>query len=101
MRSAISPRLAMRIFSNIAGIRLISGRRGPVESARLPQRIGGAPEEGGRADGERLKGAGSADHEERLAVFDRLPVVDEDFLDDASLIRLDLVQELHRFDDAD
>src|SRR5574338_787793 len=60
-RSAISPRLAMRIFSNMTG---------------------------------------SADDEQRLAVFDRLAVLDHDGLDHAADVGLDLVHQLHRFDDA-
>src|SRR5262245_17546562 len=61
MRSAISPRLAMRIFSNTRCL---------------------------------------LDDEERLAVLDRLPVLDQDRLDDAVLVGLDLVHQLHRLDDA-
>src|SRR6185295_5318846 len=60
MRSAISPRLAMRIFSNTL-----------------------------------------AEDEERLAVFDRLAVLDQDGLDRAGSVGVDLVHQLHRFDDAD
>src|SRR3982750_2086673 len=59
MRSAISPRLAINIFSNTL-----------------------------------------LDHEERLPVFHRLPVLDQDRLDGSRDIGLDLVQQLHRFDDA-
>src|SRR5512145_446392 len=62
MRSAISPRFAIRIFSN------------------NPR---------------------SLDDEQRLAVFHRLPVLRQDRLDDAVLVGLDLVHELHRLDDAD
>ena len=38
---------------------------------------------------------------ERLAELDRLPVLHQDLLHDAGLVRLDLVHELHRFDDAE
>src|SRR5512139_2345786 len=62
MRSAISPRLAMRIFSNIA--------------------------------------TGLLDHEQRLPVLDRLAVLDQHGLDGARLVGLDLVEQLHRLDDA-
>src|SRR5689334_4238468 len=62
MRSAISPRLAMRIFSNMET---------------------------------------SGEHEQRLPVLHRLAVLDEDLLDHAVAVGLDLVEELHRFDDAD
>src|SRR5690606_20460474 len=61
MRRAISPRLAMRIFSNMAA---------------------------------------SADHEQGLAVLDRLAVLDQDGLDHAAGVGLDLVHQLHRLDDA-
>src|SRR5262245_49602430 len=60
MRSAISPRLAIRIFSNTL-----------------------------------------AQDEERLAVLDRLPVLDQDRLHRPGRIGVDLVHQLHRLDDAD
>src|SRR6059058_3257763 len=41
------------------------------------------------------------DLEERLAVLDCLPVLDEDLHDRALDLGLDLVHQLHRFDDAD
>src|SRR5947209_17432744 len=59
MRSAISPRLAIRIFLN-----------GP-------------------------------DAKEGFSVFHRLTVLDEASLHDASHVRLDLVHQLHRLDDAE
>src|SRR3954463_2321054 len=66
-RSAISPRLAMRILENIST---------PPASCGL-------------------------ETEERFSVLDRAPVLDED-LDEASrFVRLDLVHELHRLDDAE
>src|SRR5512133_3403244 len=40
------------------------------------------------------------DLEEDLAVLDRLRVLNEDLANDAGVIRLDLVHDLHRFDDA-
>src|SRR5689334_4591988 len=47
---------------------------------------------------ERRCGSGSlADHEELLAVFHALTVLDEDLDDDAGVLALDLVHELHRF----
>src|SRR6185436_17689517 len=61
MRSAISPRFAMRIFSNIS----------------------------------------SADDEKGLAVLHRLAVLHQDRLHDPACVALDLVHELHGFDDAD
>src|SRR5215471_21870070 len=42
----------------------------------------------------------SADHEQRLTVFHRLAVFDQDLLDFAGDLGLDLVEQLHRFDDA-
>src|SRR3989304_5675072 len=60
IRRAISPRLAIRIFSNI----------------RL------------------------ADDEQRLTKLHRLAVFYQNSLDDPSLIRVDLVEQLHRFDNA-
>src|SRR3954471_23658252 len=43
----------------------------------------------------------SLDDEQRLAVFDRLPVLAQDLGDRSGLVGLDLVQDLHRLDDAD
>src|SRR5690242_8490524 len=71
-RSAISPRLAMRILSNI-----------PV-----------TPEFAGRAHR-------SLDHHQRLAEFHRLAILDEDFADRAGTRRRDLVEGLHRLDQED
>src|SRR5690606_28319759 len=70
MRSAISPRLAMRIFSNMAYAR---GARRRVHSN---------------------------DDEQGLAVFDGFAILDQDLLDHARLVGFDLVEQLHRFDDA-
>src|ERR1700722_1958015 len=69
-RSAISPRLATRIFWNIG-----LGRRLPL--------------------------AARADAEERLAVFDRLPVFDKDAYQFAAFVRLDFIHKLHGLDDAE
>src|SRR3569623_1399145 len=66
MRRAISPRLAIRIFLNIA----------PPALARL-------------------------DGEERLAELDRLGVLGVDLGDHPVDVRLDLVHQLHRLDDAE
>src|SRR4249920_708731 len=72
-RRAISPRFAISIFSNM------------------------------RDSGWAVRhGAGRAvlsDYEQWLAVFDRLAVFDQDFLDDATLVSFDFVQQFHRFDD--
>src|SRR6059058_2066565 len=64
--SAISPRLAMRIFENISG--------GPASCG--------------------------LEAEERLAVLDRAAVLDERLHQAARALRLDLVHQLHRLDDA-
>src|SRR5688572_28431439 len=65
MRSAISPRLAIRIFSNIR----------TTSSALL-------------------------DQEKGLPVLHRLAVLDQDGPYGSRDVRLDLVQQFHRFDDA-
>src|SRR5215203_5723003 len=64
IRSAISPRLAIRIFLN-------------------------------------MRGAGSLDDEQRLPELDRLAVLAKNLLHRPRFVRLDLVHDLHRFDDAD
>src|SRR5262245_59383973 len=74
-RNAISPRLAMRIFSNIESERLSFLSR-PM--ARAGQ---------------------SLDDHQRLAVFDRLSILDEDLRDAPGPRRGNLVHGLHRFDD--
>src|SRR5947207_1269927 len=43
----------------------------------------------------------SLDDEKRLTEFDRLAVLDQDLRDAAGLVGLDLVHDLHGFDDAD
>src|SRR5262245_44667271 len=75
-RSAISPRLAIRILSNSLLSALAAATIGPGNAFSL------------------------TDHEQRLAEFDGLPVLGQDGLDHAGLVRLDLVHELHRLDDA-
>src|SRR6185436_18420365 len=71
MRRATSPRFAIRIFLNIV--------------ARLPPR---APSH--RPDGE-----------QPLAILYRLAVFDVDVHDFAVVLGIDLVHQLHRFDDAE
>src|SRR5690349_12607651 len=71
-RSAISPRFAIRILSKSLPLRAAG-------LAAMPR---------------------SADDEQGLAEFHRLTVFGQDRLDHASLVRLDLVHELHGFDDA-
>src|SRR5881296_2298672 len=70
IRSAISPRLAIRIFLNMGCAGTGSCRRG------LP------------------------DLEQRLPVLHRLPVRDQSLENLAVAVRLDLVHQLHRLDDA-
>src|SRR5215472_7349187 len=84
MRSAISPRLAIRTLSKswpdglLATVDSSEERRQPAEPA-----------------------LSSADHHQRLAVLDRLTVLDQDRFHDARAIGLDLVHELHGLDDAE
>ena len=54
---------------------------------------------GGRADHSQLA-ANLLEPEERLPELHRLAVFDEDFRDDAGLLGLDFVHDLHRLDDA-
>src|SRR6476620_5754821 len=77
-RSAISPRLAIRIFLNMGcpGSFWRSGRRGSWATTSL-------------------------DDEQGLAVLDRLAVLDQDLGDRAGHVGLDLVHDLHGLDDAD
>src|SRR5256885_16290501 len=86
MRRAISPRLAIRIFSNMVLWRV---SRPFVcywneSHAYFPSNTGAL-----------------ADHHQGFAVLDRLTVLDHDRLDHAVLVGFDLVHQLHRFDDAD
>src|SRR5512134_3162433 len=71
-RSAISPRLAMRILPNSwFGFLATIG------------------DDGGRS------GAKSDDHDKRLPKLHRLAILHHDLLDDAGLVGLDLVHQLH------
>src|SRR5262245_27080166 len=74
-RSAISPRLAIRIFLNT-----LAGREG-----LLPLRVS----------------ARRPDRTQRLSVLHRLPVLGVDPDDLARHLGLDLVHQLHRLDDAE
>src|SRR5258708_34232327 len=73
-RIAISPRFAIRIFLNIART---------VERSHFSAF------------------SSCADSEEPLAVLDRLAVLDVDVHDFAVVLGIDLVHQLHRFDDAE
>src|ERR1700683_5083339 len=80
-RSAISPRLAIRIFRNIAF--------GPAFGTAL------------RCPGAELFLPAWADAEERLPVFDGLAVLGVHLDELAGHIRFDFVHQLHGFDDAE
>src|ERR1039458_3082702 len=102
MRRAISPRLAMRTFLNIA-------------KREFRRRIGRIPENRARASGwrarARIQDSGVPTHSspphasiydhQRLAILDRLAIFHEYRFDDAVLVALDLGPQLHRLDDAD
>src|SRR5262245_60377191 len=75
-RKAISPRLAIRILSNIA---LLYDARGMGTASGGP--------------------SSSFDDHQRLAEFHRTAVLDQDLLDGAGARRRDVVHGLHRFDD--
>src|SRR5262245_37040461 len=110
-RSAISPRLAIRIFSNMAWSWFVSRTRcstkcctadpGPFQARRLKRsQVCGAPFRFAprcAAPGTRL--TGSFDDHERLAELDRLAVLDQDLDDGAGARRRDLIHGLHRLDD--
>src|SRR4030095_4027272 len=76
MRSAISPRLAIRIFPK-----------------SWPGTFATTGDDAGRS-------ANLGDHHERLTELHRLPVLNQDLLHHTRLVRLDLVHALHCFDDA-
>src|SRR6202163_3638816 len=107
IRSAISPLFAMRIFSNIARFRLIDGSPGRLPAAVLGDRRRVSPVIQAsarvlwpparritteRALVRRNRGKSIADHEQRLTVFHGLAVLDQDFLHDARLVRLDFIE---------
>src|SRR5256885_17145381 len=87
MRRAISPRLAIRIFSNMVFTEVFrdlccwNGSRARAYFPPIPVTL--------------------ADHHQGFAVLDGLTVLDHDRLDHAVLVGLDLVHQLHPFDDAE
>src|SRR3954464_3272075 len=98
IRRAISPRLAIRILSNMVS----HGANG--ENERIA--------DGGVANGKRsapsrqlpcsppvIRFSPLLDDNQRLAEFDRLAVIDEDLGDGARARRRNLVHRLHRLDD--
>src|ERR1035437_903755 len=81
MRTAISPRFAIRIFSN------------------MPKDVGGLDEAARLAILD--DGSGWADLKQGLAKLHRFSVLDHDLGNHALGLRLDLVHHLHRLDDTD
>src|SRR5258708_17699128 len=86
IRNAISPRFAMRIFENI-----VAGCQLPVASQCL---TGNWP----LTTGNYLRGLHQEQHRPELH---GVAVLDEDSGDRAAALGLDVVEGLHRFDDAD
>src|SRR5436309_3338113 len=86
-RNAISPRLAIRTFSNID-----SGGR-PAQLLRVAD---AAP-----ALHSRMRGTGLTDAEENLTELNRFAVLHEKFRNNAGGLGFDFVHDLHRFDDTD
>src|SRR5438477_10898779 len=87
MRRAISPRLAIRIFSNMVFTEVFrylccwNGSRARAYFPPIPVTL--------------------ADHHQGFAVLDGLTVLDHEPLDHAVLVGLHLVHQLHRFAHAD
>ena len=81
MRSAISPRLAMRTFSNIMW--QIAQQ---IENKRKKEQFGSG-------------WLFLTYNKQGLAELDRFAVFDKNLLDDAGCVCLDFVQEFHGFDD--
>src|SRR5258706_1390591 len=98
MRSAISPRLAMRILSK-SWLGSLAGKAACL-SARSAARRALAPSGGGERSSLRGRSS-SGENDQRLAELDRLAVLRENGLDHARFVRLDLVHELHGLDDAE
>src|SRR5213082_1545677 len=96
MRSAISPRLAISIFSNMRNIewRAVSAPTRLRLRLRLPPPLAG---EGGGGDMARIRR--SLDQHQRRAVFDGRRVFDKNAREAARARRADLVHDLHRLDD--
>src|SRR5215475_2505831 len=86
-RSAISPRLAMRIFSNIF-----------AAYACLRQALSDTGVARCSGPGHSWSAARSFDDHQRLAELDRLAVLDENLRHGAGARGGDLVHRLHRFD---
>src|SRR5262249_53881124 len=89
MRQAISPRLAIRIFLNFRGSKAIENLCHKKAQKTQNVFVPFVPRCGLTADAE-----------ERLAVLDRLPVLDVNLYYFTRRLSLNLVHEFHRFDDA-
>jgi len=104
MRRAISPRLAMSIFSNIRG----NVRRQESSVYKQITRSAGIAEQRWASLHTPLTILPSAllfwqdlaDQEQRLAVFDRLAVFHQNLLDHAGFVGVDFIEQFHGFDDA-
>src|SRR5262249_23726748 len=87
-RSAISPRLAISIFSNITSRSSdqLGARRGRGKARSFPTRLA-------------IRHSPSFDDHQRLAILDRVAVLDQDLYYGARARRRNLVHRLHCFDD--
>src|ERR1700749_4107800 len=87
-RSAISPRLAMRILSNIENLKAANGALRIANRVRTSTLLA-----------IRCSPFASFDNQKRLAVLDRLAIFDQNLDDRAGARRGNLIHRLHRFDD--
>src|ERR1019366_2781064 len=103
MRRAISPRLAMRILSNIVVVcsvilrsALFLARLEGWLHAALPGHPSRLAEGGSHL---RMTSCFLFNNHQRLAEFDRLAILDEDLRHGAGARRWNMVHRLHRLDD--
>src|SRR3954449_6455426 len=100
IRSAISPRFAMRILENIRGKRRSDKRRS--DGGSETERSLSFPSSLRRSVAPSLLVRLRLLYEEqRLSELDRLPVLDQDLGDRPLHLRLDVVEDFHGLDDAD
>src|SRR3954470_19216151 len=97
-RTAISPRLATRTRENISGPSRLGALRG--WTGRLFQRRARASRRASRSDRVERSSVDGLELEQELAVLDRFAVPDVDRPHDRLALRLHLVHELHRLEDA-